>query len=560
MKISRQIETDVLVVGGGIAGLMAAIRAAEEGAATLIAEKAHVRRSGSGATGNDHFFSYIPEYHGPDLAPILREVSVSQTALCQEGVMVRHHMENSFEVIKLWHDWGINMRPTGKWHFSGHAFPERPRIWLRYNGCNQKAVLSERAAQSGVSVLNHHPVLELIREEGAAGAVCGAVALDTSTPQGELVEIRAKAVIMATGCTTRLYSNEASPGWMFNQAYCPSCAGALAQGWRVGARMVNLELPNRHAGTKYFARCGKGTWVGVYRYLDGKPLGPFVTKPDINYGDMTSDIWSSAFTDVMRNGRGPAYLDCSELTPEEYQYVVEGMISEGLTAQLDYMRAEGIDPREHAIEFQQYEPHLFARGFDVNTRGETGVPGLYAAGDTIGTFRGGIAGAAVFGWSSGKAASEFAGQRPAAGAAPTQAAELVRARAERFMTRRNGPDWKEINLALQQVMSDYAAAAPYRVRSETLLSAGLHYIAYLKKMAEERLAASCSHTLMRAFEVLDLLDCGEMIMHGALERKESRALHQRSDYTFTNPLLADKFLQVWQENGKVQTAWRLKES
>ena len=45
-------------------------------------------------------------------------------------------------------------------------------------------------------------------------------------------------------------------------------------------------------------------------------------------------------------------------------------------------------------------------------------------------------------------------------------------------------------------------------------------------------------------------------MHAALERKETRGMHMRSDYTFTNPLLSDKFLDVWQENGTVRTEWR----
>ena len=61
------IETDVLVVGGGIAGLMAAINAADQGVRVVVAEKANTKRSGSGATGNDHFVCYIPAIHGPDM-------------------------------------------------------------------------------------------------------------------------------------------------------------------------------------------------------------------------------------------------------------------------------------------------------------------------------------------------------------------------------------------------------------------------------------------------------------------------------------------------------------
>ena len=59
-------ESDLLVIGGGIAGLMTAIRAAELGLKVIVADKSNVRYSGAGATGNDHFQCYIPEYHGDD--------------------------------------------------------------------------------------------------------------------------------------------------------------------------------------------------------------------------------------------------------------------------------------------------------------------------------------------------------------------------------------------------------------------------------------------------------------------------------------------------------------
>ena len=62
----QRVECDVLCVGGGIAGLMAAIRAAELGAEVIVAEKGNARYSGCGRSGNDHFETYIPEVHGPD--------------------------------------------------------------------------------------------------------------------------------------------------------------------------------------------------------------------------------------------------------------------------------------------------------------------------------------------------------------------------------------------------------------------------------------------------------------------------------------------------------------
>jgi succinate dehydrogenase/fumarate reductase flavoprotein subunit len=121
------------------------------------------------------------------------------------------------------------------------------------------------------------------------------------------------------------------------------------------------------------------------------------------------------------------------------------------------------------------------------------------------------------------------------------------------MGREEGPSWQEANLALQQIMNDYAGTA---VRSETLMGAGLKYLRDLKKKAVGSLRAEDSHTLMRCLETLDLMQCGELILLTALERKETRALHVRSDYTFTNPLLQDKFITVRQEKGKIRIDWR----
>jgi succinate dehydrogenase/fumarate reductase flavoprotein subunit len=122
--------------------------------------------------------------------------------------------------------------------------------------------------------------------------------------------------------------------------------------------------------------------------------------------------------------------------------------------------------------------------------------------------------------------------------------------------RQRGAQWKEANLGLQQIMADYAAAGPHRVRSATLLQAGLKYLGDLRANARAELKAGNAHELLRAAEVFDLMDNGQVVMHAALERKETRGMHVRSDYPFTNPLLSDKFLTVRQENGQMLTEWR----
>jgi succinate dehydrogenase/fumarate reductase flavoprotein subunit len=553
LKIDKeQIEADVLIMGGGIGGLMAAISAAEEGADVVVAEKANTKRSGSGATGNDHFACYIPEYHGDDMAPIIKEIKNSPVGACHDNTHTIKFFEQSFDRVKDWDRWGIDMRPTGRYEFTGHAFPGKPRICLKYAGHNQKEVLTKESKKRKVRIENHLPLTELITQ---GGEIIGAIGIDIKKEKPVLKVIRAKSVILAAGCTNRLYPPAASPGMLFNTAFCPANAGAgLGSAYRAGAKLVNMEFPNRHAGPKYLARCGKATWIGIFKDPRGKVIGPFVTKPTRELGDITSDVWSSVFTDYHESGRGPAYIDCSETSEEDIEYMMWGMENEGLTALLDYMDEEGIDVRKHMVEFMQYEPHVIGRGIEIDLDGESNVPGLFAAGDLVGNFRADLSGAAVFGWIAGIAAAKRAKKTKSFHKA--EGSPVVLERADFYsdlLKRKDGPDWKEANLALQQIMNDYAGV---KMRSETLLSAGLKYLRDLRAKTLETLQADDSHTLMRCLEVFDLLECGEMIFHTALERKEKRAGHNRSDFPFTNPLVGDQFLTIQKDKADPVLEWR----
>jgi succinate dehydrogenase/fumarate reductase flavoprotein subunit len=204
----------------------------------------------------------------------------------------------------------------------------------------------------------------------------------------------------------------------------------------------------------------------------------------------------------------------------------------------------------------QYEPHLIGRGIDIDLNGESSVPGLFAAGDPVGNFRADIAGAAIFGWIAGENAANRA--LGITGFERAEESPIVEERTSLyndFIKRENGPHWKEANIALQQIMKDYAGTV---VRSETLLQAGLKYFNDLKEKALDTMVASNSHELMRCNEVLDLMECGETIIITAQERKETRGLHIRSDFPFTNPLLAEKWITIWKENGRPKLEWREK--
>ena len=554
LEQKETLSCDVLVIGGGIAGLMAAIGAAENGASVLVAEKANTLRSGSGATGNDHFQCYFPEIHGDDIKPILREMEEAQTGGWSDRDLMVKFAYLTEARIREWDSWGIDMKPTGKWECNGHAKPGRPRIWLKYAGHNQKKVLTNEALKRGAKILNHTVLAEILKDD--QGAVCGAVCVNIAEEDPSVVLINCKTIILCTGNTTRLYLPKTA-GWMFNTANCPACSGGgRAAAYRAGARLINLDIPHTHAGPKYFNRCGKATWIGVYRDLDGKPMGPFVTKPTKELGDITGDIWMGMFGMKYEQGE-PVFMDTASTPPEDLEYMKWGLSNEGNTSTLDYMEKEGIDLTKNMVEFYQFEPILVGRGVEVDEFAASNVPGLYAAGEETGNFRADIAGACVYGKVAGESAAAYSKEHAMPSGVEKHPGALARIEGFNALYDRQvepwTATWKEANVALGQIVNDYAGL---QVRSEHLYQVGMIYLQRLHEKALKSLTAANSHEFLRCLEVLDLMEVGRLLMLCGNERRETRAQHHRVDYPFTNPLLKDRFLQIQSVDGQDVLTWR----
>ncbi len=538
------VKADVLCVGGGIAGLMAAIRAAETGAKVVVTDKANTLRSGAGSTGNDHFRCYIPEFHGKDFEAVVEEVANCQEGWTRPMSFVRTWMKKSFDIVKLWDSWGISMKHDGKWLFAGHAFPGGLFTTLKYHGQNQKPTLTREAKKRGVQIINRVMVFDLLTD---GKKIIGAVGMDTR--EGRFIIFQAKSVFLGTGDCVRLFPSS-TPGWMFNRADPPSSTGdGRAMAYRAGAELVNMEIPKRWAGPKYFARCGKATWIGVFRNPQDKPVGPFLTKPDRRFGDVIADAYPTLFEDFARSGRGPVYMDCRGIKEADYEFMMEGLTSEGNTGLIGHLKEEGIDIRKNPIEFTTYE-FTTRGGIYFNDKAETSLKGLYAAGDE---YFGAISCASTFGWIGGENAAAYARKASCTDIDKLQAViaqkkELVRT----ILSRQTGVGWQEANIALQQIMQDYAGT----VRTESLLKAGLSHVQRLKKKVHATISAKNQHELMHCLEVLNLLDIGELVFTAIMERKESRGKYSRQDYPFTNPLLNNKVLICKQVKGKPALEWR----
>ncbi len=207
-------------------------------------------------------------------------------------------------------------------------------------------------------------------------------------------------------------------------------------------------------------------------------------------------------------------MDCRGISDEDHDYMMNWFGHEGFTALVNHLKDKGIDLKKHPIEWATYGMRGSAGSIRQNVKGETSLKGLYVAGDE--TTRS-ISTASTFGWIAGENMADYA--KGVDLPSPKQGEELLKEKKsflDELRKRENGPDWKEVNIALQQLMSDYAGF----VRSETMLEAGLTHLGRLKKEALSTLIARNPHELMRALEVLNLIELGELVCVAAMERKE----------------------------------------
>lgn len=517
----RELACDVLIVGGGTAGTMAALTAAANGADVLLLEKAHVRHSGALAMGMDGVNNaVVPGKATP-------EDYVADITLANDGIVnqrtIYETATRGFGMVQRLEGYGVkfekdehNEYAVRKVHRSGSYVLPMPE------GRDVKKVLYRtlraRHVRSRVTIENRIMPVRVLTEDGHA---IGAVGFDTRS--GEFVTISAGAVILAAGACGRL--GLPASGYLYGTYENPTNAGdGYAMAYHAGAELSGIECFQINPLIK--------DYNGPACAYVANPFGGYQVNADGNRF-VDCDYWSGQMmAEVKReldSARGPVYLKLSHL-PDATISQIEGILhTTERPTRGTFHAGRGHDYRTRDVEMHISEIGLCsghsASGVWVDEHAATTVPGLYAAGDMACVPHNYMIGAFVYGDIAGEHAAAFAASagRPALPEDQIAAAhELV----YRPLSNPDGPPQPQVEYKLRRFVNDYLQPP----KTERYLTLGLEAFDRMRREIAG-MGAHTPHELMRCAEVTFIRDCAEMAARASLTRTESRwgLYHQRAD-------------------------------
>jgi len=542
-KTWTRIDTDVLVVGGGVAGTMAAIPALEAGLKVVICEKGRVLdHCGSIGCGVDHYLTVMdtgpewdtPEYllkHVPDLTDGIVDMAVA-------GRVIRE-MPRIFRKIE---SFGVDFKDqrTGT-YYRLRSFGMPGTYHINFDGTDFKKHLGERVRKGKATVLMRTMVVQLLTRDNRA---YGALAFNFRT--GEWMAIRARAVVLAAGDVNRISRN--ASGLAFDSWHFPYNTGdAQAMGYRVGAVLANMESVEATLTPKGFSAQGLNAVVSLGAHFVNKSGERFMFRYDPKGENARRAVLADAVINEYLLGNGPVYLDCRHLPQEMLDRMEYTLQVDRYTLPAFYQQKQ-VNFREEPVEISVSElsirrsgVYFRGSGLAVDTRGETSVEALFAAGDCA-TVSGGIAGAAVLGHIAGEGIVERT--RGAAGALPEVESDVLQAalaRANNHLECREGVSWKQFEDDTRQVVTDHVGVR----RTDAGLRLALQTLQALAKK-ESQLRAEDLHGLMRVSESVNIRLNAEIMASASLARCETRtgSAHWRIDFPQTDDEHWRKFVVV----------------
>ena len=525
-----RLESDVLVIGAGGAGIYAAIAAARDGCRVHLIDRSLIGRGGATVMAQMTVAVALGEQCPDHWEHHLADTLAAGRGLC-DPALSQLLCENAPARIREMDAWKVGWaREDGhlkQVHAPGH---DRARcVYVDFLNTGPAVSRTLRAQLNRIPAIRRIGdvlITDLVVHDGEA---LGAVGLHLLT--GESVALQAKSIVVATGGLTRLYRRNSGSLNMGGDGY------ALAL--RAGAELVDMEFvqffPIGHLAPRMIGM-DPIMWDPFRYKLGGRLLNAAGEEFADRYGQaesgnyvLTRDVATYAIFKEVEAGRGSpaggAYLS--------FAHVPEAELRKAFGPVIDRLAKNNIDLTKMPVEVAPIA-HYHMGGVRANAAMETRVPNLYAAGEVVGGANGanrlsgnGITEAFVFGERAGSSAAANANARKASGwndAAAARALESIGARGRAD----NAPNTAALLVELQALMSDQAG--PFR--TEEKLRAAL---ARLQQMPQELgpLPARGTHYDMVCldwFDLRNMLLVAQCVVRAAIERKESRGAHQREDF------------------------------
>jgi succinate dehydrogenase/fumarate reductase flavoprotein subunit len=611
----NEITSDVLVIGGGLAGVRASISASQKGAQVVLADVGHAKRSGAGGAGVDH-------WHGACTNPCSKVTPEEYTKACYDsmhgymGAHVRYIItKESWDSLVECEKWGMRIRDMED-EFKGAEFrDEETKLLFAYDydnkhilrvwGYNVKPVIYNEAVRLGVNIQNRICMTGLLTESGKQGGrVVGATGVNTRT--GEFFVFRAKATIVATGGAGRLF--QFIPELTASASmYDMSSAGVgHAIGWKAGAEFVLMEKTgpstlsgfgyapysmgnsgNTYHGVSIVDANGKEVpWVDAFNHPINSIEGRFRCGPGQQFQLGIGIGISNYLPEYLQNDpvrdlperirKGdyvlPLYIDLTRMSGHERRVLWGLMVgNEGKTRIpiYDTYSKAGFDPDIDMMQAPVMNPEGYGNSCFWAARANTPAHcraggGSYLVDWDLKTSLEGLYAASsstVYGGGchgESHATGRYAGRKAAeyAKTAPDPVADQAQIDAERarvYSSLRQDKDGIGWK-EINQAIARVMQDYCGKYKNELTLNSGLRLLRQLRETELASAYASNPHELGRLLECSSLIDFGEAMMKASLARKASNSIldFHRLDYPEMDPAGWNMLLPIKQIDGEVK--------
>jgi succinate dehydrogenase/fumarate reductase flavoprotein subunit len=587
----QEIETDVLVLGGGIAGCWAAIAAAREGVSVAMVEKGATERSGAGGAGVDHWndccLSPLSKIDPDEFAEWRANLSGGYTC----GIARQIQMRENYDTLLEMENMGGKIRDYDDEYIGAEGRDDKTKFMIsprlnpfhetesviRVWGTTFKPALKKECQRLGVKIYDRVMATSLLNEKGVQGnKVVGATGFNTRT--GEFMVFKSKATILSAAgpSSVWLFNTELAGITTFRPRNVSGDGYAMA--WKAGAELTMMEMTRLFSlggGFKHhwYGGAGDASYENVPivddngKLLPGRYEGWGQGREEILDGSITMQPGDKIREMVLKGELSlPFYGDFPSMPEVERRATWGLMIGEESRTKIitqtynesgfdkntdllqNYRLIEGTSPAQWRSVDSSGGRGGILTGWDM----ETTLEGLYSAGDQLPN-SGDHNLAATTGRYAGRKAATYTKQVEGT---PVPKEQVAKEKARVFapIKRTEGVEWKELHAGIARTMQYFCS----EFKTEKLFDLGLEQLQDIEEKFVPKLYAAEPHKLMRSLEDLSILAVAQCIMHASKARKaSSRYLgFNRIDYPELDPPEWNKFLTVRLEDDKVKIGER----